>query len=175
MEGVESDMWVVLLATLLIGCRGPADEARERAALSEALARSQQDYLGSIEAENALDRRTLAWIDGGLANRSRTQFHSEARAFTERWARVYFVPREIHADLSRLELRAPEVRERHARILHALRARYFELHDFQRYCQGAAEADDHSFPIGSLPPQLIEFRRRLASRPPASADPLMAP
>ena len=159
----------LILMLLLAACRPPsAEETRaEAASLRASLERHRGQYLKSIEAENLLVRETLAWLNGGLESRNRGLLRSEAGRFMEKWARVYFVPREMHAAIRESRFRSETVREAHQRVLDHLKKRYFELHDFQRYAQYTNEAAESSMPLGRMPDRLAEFRTRLEGRPDA--------
>lgn len=157
-----------LIACLLAGCNTtPPESGRQQASrLRGSLEEHRAAYLKSIEDANRLMPETVAWLDGPAVNRSRAVALSEARNFTEKWARIYFVPRTMHEKLRFHRYTSREVREAHQRVLEALRRSYFELHEYQRYCQRASETRLHGTPPGILPPQLVEFRNRLRARAP---------
>ncbi|MFN7939492.1 MAG: hypothetical protein U0R19_39560 [Bryobacteraceae bacterium] len=142
--------WAVMI---LAGCSGPGREEtrREAARFRASLERYRAEYVQGIERENRLTRETLVWLKGAAVTGSHTRRMSDARQFTDRWAKVYFVPRTMHEQLRFDRYASPEVRAVQARVLDHLKTRYFELHDYQRYAQG--------FPAGYR-----DFERRLEVR-----------
>lgn len=155
----------LMLALSLVCCRGPSPEqARAEARrLRAAVGGHRAAYLQSIEAEKVLISETLAWLEGPLATRDRGLLAAESRRFTEKWARVYFMPREIHAALRQEQYMAPTVRSAHALILRRLKSRYFTLHDYQRYAQHASETGARHTPLGRMPAPLASLKARLTA------------
>jgi hypothetical protein len=155
-----------LLAAALAGCGPPSAErvSEEASRLRKSFEKRHPDYLQSIEGANELAPETLAWLDGAAITAPRAQAVSDAHRFAEKWARVYFGPRYMHEQLRFDEYSAPEVHQAQGQALDHLKRWYFELHDYQRYAQHAAESSMHGAPPGVLPPQLQEFRRRLQAR-----------
>ncbi|MBS1830723.1 MAG: hypothetical protein JST93_35825 [Acidobacteria bacterium] len=147
---MRSMLWLV---ALLAGCSGPTPEEtrKEAARFRASLEKYRAEYVKGIEKENLLARETLAWLKGAAVTGSHTRRMSDARQFTDRWARVYFVPRTMHEQLRFDRYASPEVRAVQGRVLEHLRTRYFELHEYQRYAQG--------FPAGHR-----DFERRLEVR-----------
>jgi len=162
---------VRLLALLLGGCAPlPMPEPGEAARLRASIEPFLPGYRQAIAAENRLCADTLAWLRGSAIAAPRTQAVSEARVLTDRWARVYFVPRWMHGNLHLHEYSSPPVKAVQTRVLQHLRRRYFEFHDFQRYAQQAPETVMHHTPAGRLPAQLQEFQLRLEARHAAAAE-----
>lgn len=162
--------WALLPALLFVlaGCSPSPEEVRQEAAkLRRSVEKHHGDYLRSVENANRLVPETLAWLDGPARDATRAQAASEAHRIAERWARVYFGPRWIHQQLRFDKYSSMEVHQAHGQLLDYLKRTYFELHDYQRYAQHAAESGMHGAPRGTLPPQLQEFRKRLAARPAA--------
>ena len=143
-------LWVV---AILIGCSGPTPEEtrREAARFRASVEKYRAEYVQEIEKENRLTGETLVWLKGAAVTGSYTRRMADARQFTDRWARVYFVPRTMHEQLRFDWYASAEVRAVQGRVLDHLRARYFELHEYQRYAQG--------FPVGCR-----DFERRLEVR-----------
>ncbi|MBL0156716.1 MAG: hypothetical protein IPP47_06385 [Bryobacterales bacterium] len=162
-------IWYALLAVGLAACRHtpPSSPAHDASRLRSSFAQHQSAYLASLAAENALVSATLQWLNTSAATQPRSQLRSTACQFTERWARVYFVPRHIH-QLLRFDRYTPgPVEDAHTRLLERLRVRYFLLHEYQRYGQRACEASVQSYNVPGLPPGLAEFRARLQAHPQA--------
>lgn len=159
----------LLLAAALAGCGPPSPEQvrQEAARLRRSFDKHRPAYLRAIEATSLLVPESLAWLNGPATTAPRAQAVAEAHRLTERWARVYFAPRYIHEQLRHDEYSTPQVRAAHRRLLSLLKQRYFELHDYQRYAQHAAESSIHGAAPGRLPQPLQEFRRRLEARRPA--------
>jgi len=84
----------------------------------------------------------------------------------DRWAKVYFTPRHMHEQLRSDTYQTHTVRAVQQQMLAHLKRLYFELHDYQRYAQHAAESTMHQTPPGRLPPALMEFEQRLSTRSP---------
>lgn len=143
-------LWMV---AILAGCSGPTPEEtwREAVRFRASLEKYRAEYLRGIENENRLTRETLVWLEGAAVTGSHTRRMSDARQFTDRWAKVYFVPRTMHEQLRFDRYASTEVRAVQGRVLDHLKKRYFELHEYQRYAQG--------FPAGCR-----EFERRLEVR-----------
>ena len=144
---------ILLVVAFLVGCSGPTPEEtwREAARFRASLEKYRVEYVQGIETENRLTGETLVWLKGAAVTGSHTRAMSDARQFTDRWARVYFVPRYMHEQLRFDRYDSMEVRAVQSRVLGHLKKRYFELHDYQRYCQG--------FPAGHR-----DFERRLEVR-----------
>jgi hypothetical protein len=151
------------LIVSLSGCRSPSPEKAESEAqaLRASIDRHRAAYLKSIQLENALVARTLTWLSGPVATRDRGELASEAGRYMEDWARVYFMPREMHAAIKQDEYSADAVCQAHEKILKHLKDRYFILHDYQRYAQYTSESDFKDAPPGRMPSQLAEMKRRL--------------
>jgi hypothetical protein len=168
---------LVLLA-VLAGCRTrPPESERDQAArLRASYAKHLAGHLTSIGTENRLAHETLAWLNGTAITAPRAQALREARQWMDRWAKVYFVPRHMHEQLRFDEYSSPRIQAAQQQLLRHMQQRYFELHDYQRYAQQAAESEMHHTPAGRLPRQLVEFRQRLEARPPAAdrIGPLLA-
>lgn len=161
----------LLLALLLAGCAlRHVPERDEAARLRASVEPFLSGYRESIAAEHRLCADTLAWLRGSALTAPRTQAVSEARVLTDRWAKVYFVPRWMHGKLHLDRYSSPQVKAVQTRILRHLRQRYFELHDFQRYAQQASESAMYYTPAGRLAAQLQEFQMRLEARPAAAAE-----
>lgn len=158
-----------LLAVALAACRHtvPSSPSQDAERLRSSFAQHRASYQASIEAENALVSATLLWLNTSASTQSRSQLRSTACQFTERWARVYFVPRELHQHLRFDPYPPGPVEEAHATLLERLRVRYFLLHEYQRYGQRACEASVQSYNVPGLPPGLTEFRARLQAHPKA--------
>ena len=124
-------------------------------------------YAASIEAENRLIPETIAWLKGSAVTAPRGQAAAEARRLMDRWARVYFVPRHMHEQLRFDAYSSARVTAVQKRLLAGLQRRYFELHEYQRYAQHAAESEMYNTRAGRLPRELEEFRTRLEARRPA--------
>lgn len=159
---------VILTACITAGCRSapPETPSQQAARLRDSLEKHAHAYSANIADINRLIPETLAWLDGPAVSASRALAVSDARSFTAKWARVYFVPRTMHEELRFHRYSAPEVQAAQRRVLDHLRRDYFELHEYQRYCQHASETRLHNAPAGVLPAPLAEFRRRLAARAP---------
>lgn len=159
---------IVVLLALLGSCRShPQERLPEQAArLRSAFGKYRAEYLASIDAENRLIAETLLWLNGNAVTAPRAEAAAEARRLMDRWARVYFVPRYMHAQL-RLDRYSPPIQAVQQRLLERLKRRYFELHDYQRYAQSAWESGMHNTRAGRLPKELEEFRSRLGARAPA--------
>jgi len=158
-----------LLVVGLIACRhsAPTSPAHDAARLRSSFVPHRAPCLASLDAENALVPATLLWLNTSAATQPRSQLRSTACQFTERWARVYLVPRHIH-QLLRFDRYTPgPVEDAHTRLLERLRVRYFLLHEYQRYGQRACEASAQSYNVPGLPPGLAEFRARLQAHPQA--------
>jgi len=161
----------LLLTLLLAGCASrPVPEREEAARLRASMEPFLSGYRESIAAENLLCADTLAWLRGSAISAPRTQAVSEARVLTDRWAKVYFVPRWMHGNLHLDKYSSAQVKAVQTRILQHLRQRYFELHDFQRYAQQASESAMYHTPAGRLPAQLQEFQLRLETKPAAASE-----
>jgi hypothetical protein len=159
-------VWLLSLLVLGAGCSHPSPEAAqgEETRLKSSLEKYYPEYLAAIESENRLVLETLDWLNGNAIRAPRTQAVAEARAFMDRWARVYFVPRYMHGQLRAHRYRSAHAAAVHQRLLNGLKRRYFELHDYQRYAQYASESEMHHTPPGRLPRELDEFRSRLQFR-----------
>lgn len=160
---------LALAACLLAGCHNPPPEtARQQTArLRASFEQHRTAYLRSVEDASRLVPETLAWLDGPAVSHSRAIALSEARTLTDNWARIYFVPRTMHGQLRFDRYTSQPVQAAQQRVLDLLRRSYFELHEYQRYCQYAAESGLHAASPGRLPPQLEEFRRRLRAHLPS--------
>jgi len=163
LTSVRFNIVCLLLIVSLSGCRNPTPEKvkSEAQSLRGSIERHRAAYLKSIELENALVAKTLTWLSGPVATRDRGALASEAGRFMEDWARVYFMPREMHAAIKQDEYSADAVSQAHERILKHLKDRYFILHDYQRYAQHTSESDFSDAPLGKMPSQLAEMKRRL--------------
>ena len=157
------------LLALLTGCttRLPESERAQMARLRASYAIHFAGHEASIGAENRLIAETLAWLNGTAVTAPRAQAVQEARRWTDRWAKVYFVPRYMHEQLRYDEYQAPRVKAVQRQLLEHMKRRYFELHEYQRYAQNASESGFHNTPPGHLPHQLVEFRQKLEARAPA--------
>jgi hypothetical protein len=142
----------------------------ESAKLRASIEKFRSEYSQAIDTENQLCAQTLDWLRGRAVTAPRSLAVSEARAFRDRWGKVYFVPRWMHEQLRYDRYSSPEVKAMQARVLNHLKQRYFELHDYQRYAQHASESAMHHAPVGYLPGQLQEFQLRLESRLPATDE-----
>lgn len=153
---------------LLSGCTGRDESLPQQAArLCASIEAHRAEYRRRIAEENRLRLETLDWLQGTAVTAPRAEAVREARRFMDRWAKVYFVPRWMHERLRQDVYSSGEVRGVQARVLGHLKERYFELHDYQRYAQGASESEMHHTPAGRLPAQLREFALRLEARPAA--------
>lgn len=166
------------LLALLAACstRPPESEREQAARLRASYAIHLAGHLASIAAEEQLAAETLTWLNGPAVTAPRTQAVREARHWMDRWAKVYFVPRYMHEQLRSHQYSAPRVQAVQQQLLHHMKQRYVELHDYQRYAQRASESNMHDTQAGRLPPQLVEFRQRLEARAPAAdrIQPLLA-
>ena len=154
---------------LVAGCTARSPEAAhdEQVRLRRSLEKHHGRYVASIETENRLVTETLAWLNGNAISASRAQAVAEARRLTDRWSRVYFVPRYMHEELRFDKYSSAQVRAVQRQMLDRLKRHYFQLHDYQRYAQNAAESEMHHTPPGRLPRELEEFRSGLESREPS--------
>lgn len=162
--------WVAALACCACSGPKPAEIRQESVRLRTVMQTHMPAYRASVEEENRLIAATLEWLRGEALTAPRSAAASAARRWEERWSKVYFVPRYMHELRRGDEYRTAPAREAQKRILALLKTRYFELHDFQRYAQYAAESGMRYTPVGRLPGQLEEFRRRLEARAPARDD-----
>ena len=155
------------VAVLLAGCRtvSPQTARTEAARLRASFEMHRPRYLQVIELENSLRPETLAWLNSPAARQAHMISKTYQCQLMERWARAYFVPREIHAAMRPQEYTSLEAKTAHQRVLTHLKERYFVLHDFQRYAQRACEAADRGAAPGKLSHNLQEFRQRLEARP----------
>lgn len=168
-ESYEFRVRFLAVVVVLAGCRsGPVASVHEEAArLRTSFEKYAAAYRESVEAENRLRAATIGWLKAGAVTASRTQAISEARQVTDRWARIYFVPRHMHEQLRFDVYASTEVRAVQQQMLEHLKRRYFELHEYQRYAQAASETEMHHMPAGRLAVELVEFRSRLEGRRPA--------
>jgi hypothetical protein len=151
------------------GCRhsSTAPVQAEAASILASAEKFYGEYVESIDAENKLISLTISWLHGDALTAARTHALSDARRLTDRWARVYFVPRHMHEKLRFDEYSSTQVKGIQRQMLAVLKRRYFELHEFQRYAQRSAESEIQGTPAGRLPQGLLEFRNRLEARTPA--------
>jgi len=144
----------------------PEEAGRLRASVEK----HNAEYRQSVEAENRLAAETIAWLKGDAVIAPRSQALAQARLVMDRWARVYFVPRYMHEQLRLDEYSSARVQAIQRQLLDRLKRRYFELHEYQRYAQRASESEMHHTPAGRLAEELLEFQRRLESRPTATDE-----
>jgi hypothetical protein len=166
------------LLALLTACTTRLSESeRDQATrLRASYAMHLAGHLASIATEERLAAETLAWLNGTAVTAPRTEAIREARHWTDRWAKVYFVPRYMHEQLRYDQYSSPRIKAVQQQLLDHMKQRYVELHDYQRYAQRASESNMHNTQAGRLPPQLVEFRQRLEVRTPAAdrIGPLLA-
>ena len=161
-------MALLLMLLLLAACVRERETVRDQSArLLASFEPFRAEYSRAVEDENRLRADTLAWLRGSAVTAPRTLASSEARILMERWAKVYFVPRWMHQQLRFDSYSSSEVRRVQSRVLHHLKRRYFELHDYQRYAQHASQSAMHRTPEGYLSAPLKEFQLRLEARPAA--------